>query len=59
MLLQAEALDPGGKAVRRLWVRSVKKINERWIIKDLEVEGFPAEHRTRLDVRDVSPAAGL
>lgn len=53
MLLQAQACDADGRAVRRLWIKSIKKVNERWMIKDLEVQMFPAVHRTKLTVREV------
>ena len=57
VLLQAEGYDSEGKAVRRLWVKSCKKINDRWMIKDMDIESYPTVHRTRLNVRDVNPSA--
>jgi len=56
MLLQAEALDAESKPIRRLWVKSFKKINDRWMLKDMEVEGVPAAHRTKLTIREVGVA---
>jgi hypothetical protein len=53
MLLQAEGYGTGGEPLRRLWVKSFKKINDRWMIKDMEVEGVPAVHRTKLRIREV------
>ena len=53
MLLQAEGLDAGGKQVRILWVKSFKKINDRWMLKDLEIQSSPL-HRTKLVVREVN-----
>jgi hypothetical protein len=55
VMLQAEGLDSAGKPRRRLWVTSCKKINDRWMIKDMEIEGYPIAHRTKLIVRDVNP----
>ncbi|MGQ9661722.1 MAG: outer membrane lipoprotein-sorting protein [Kiritimatiellia bacterium] len=55
MLLQAEGYDAAGKPVRCLWVKSLKKVEERWMVKDMEVQQFPPVHRTRLYVRDVEP----
>jgi hypothetical protein len=52
MLLQAEGYDKLGDCVRRLSVKSFKKINDEWMIKDLEVEDLPAGSRTILRVRD-------
>jgi len=55
MLLQAEGYDADGVAVRRLWVKSFKKIDDRWMIKDMEIQSYPAAHRTKLRVDEVSP----
>ncbi len=53
MLLQAETVVDG-KTVRRLWVRSVKQIADRWMLKDMEVESYPGRRRTRMTVEEVS-----
>ena len=53
LLMQAEGLNSSGQRVRILWVRSIRKINERWMIKDLEVQADPA-HRTRIIIREVN-----
>jgi hypothetical protein len=53
LLLQAESRDARGKPLRKLWVRSLKKIDERWMLKDLEVQAYPAAERTRLHVSGV------
>lgn len=53
MFLKAEGLDANGKSVRVLWVKSFKKINDRWMLKDLEVQASPV-HRTKLIVREVN-----
>jgi hypothetical protein len=52
MLLQAEGLDEAHNTVRRLWVRSFKKFDDRWMIKDMEVQQFPGDHRTKLVIQD-------
>ena len=57
MLLQAEGLDASRQPLRTLWVKSLKKIDNRWMIKDMEIQSYPAVHRTRLHVRDVSVEA--
>jgi hypothetical protein len=49
-LMQVEQLDPQGAPVRKMWVQSVKKMNERWMIRDMEVEMMGSGHRTRLYV---------
>ena len=55
VLLQAEAYDAAGALVRRFQVRSVKKIDDRWMIKDVDVQGASDVQRTRLRVRNVRP----
>jgi len=57
MLLRAEGRNADGNALRTLWVKSLKKIDEQWMIKDLEVQTYPLKHRTRLRIREVSAAA--
>ena len=57
MLLQAEGLNAKGKPIRKLWVKSLKKIDGQWLIKDMEIQSFPPIHRTRLRIREVSAAA--
>lgn len=54
MLLQAEGLDANDHAIRRLWVKSFKKVNGAWMIKDLEVQQVDTGHRTKLLILDVN-----
>lgn len=56
VLLQAEGRASDGTPIRTMWVKSVKKINDRWMIKDMDVESHPSIHRTRLHIEDVQPA---
>ncbi|MCX7591341.1 MAG: outer membrane lipoprotein-sorting protein, partial [Kiritimatiellae bacterium] len=56
MLLQAEGYDREGRLVRKLWIKSLKKVDERWMVKDMEVQQYLSPHRTRICVRDVKPA---
>lgn len=58
ILMQATQNDETGKETRRLWIRAVQKLevaenDERWVIKDLEVETTGSGHRTRLHFEDV------
>ena len=53
VMLQAEGYDTNEKLLRRLWVRSCKKIDDTWMIKDLEVQKFPVRHRTKLHISEV------
>ena len=57
MLLQMEAYHSGGETVKRMWVKSLKKMGDRWMIKDMEIRSFPEAHRTRLRVRKVEEGA--
>jgi hypothetical protein len=54
MLLQAEGLNASGRTVRRLWVKSFKKVNDTWMIKDLEIQEVNSGRRTRLTVLEVN-----
>jgi hypothetical protein len=58
MLLQAQGFDKDGKLVRSLWVQGFKKMNDRWMIKEMEIQSSPV-HRTKLLIDDVNdPNAG-
>ncbi len=61
VLMRAEELNAAGQTTRRMWVRSVKRMkndsgDERWMVRDLEVETHGSGHRTRLHVKEVSEA---
>jgi ATP-dependent Lon protease len=53
ILLRAEAYGMEDQKLRRLEVKSFRKINDRWFIKDIEVQSYPSRHKTILRVRDV------
>lgn len=55
MMLQAEGRDHTGRPIRQLWVRSVRKLDEAWMIKDMEIQRLPAVQRTRLHVEEIQP----
>jgi hypothetical protein len=52
-LMQTESFGADGTRRRRLWVRSLKKVDGRWMIKDMEVQGYPAVQRTRVRIRAI------
>lgn len=52
MLLQAHGYDKLANLTRRLSVKSFKKINNEWMIKDLEVEDLMRQTTTILRIRD-------
>jgi len=59
VLLRAEGYA-GERLVRRLWVKSVKKVkgadkdDDRWMVKDMEIQSYPARQRTKLRIHDVA-----
>ena len=53
MLLQAKGFDSEGREIRSLWVKGFKKINDKWMIKDMEIQSSP-EHRTKLLINDAN-----
>lgn len=53
ILLRAEAYGMDDQRQRRLEVKSFRKINDRWFIKDIEIQSYPTRHKTILRVRDV------
>ncbi len=54
MLLQAEGYDRQGALVRRLSVKSFKKIGDDWMIKDMEARDVASGLVTVLRVRDMA-----
>lgn len=57
ILLRAEAYGLEDQKLRRLEVKSFRKINDRWFIKDIEIQSYPTRHKTILRVRDVQDRA--
>jgi hypothetical protein len=57
ILLKAEAYDANNQPMRRLDVKSFKRVNNRWVIKDIELTALPARTRTVLRVRSVEDRA--
>jgi hypothetical protein len=53
-VMQAEQLDPQGNPVRKMWVQRVKKMEDRWMIRDMEIETLDSGHRTQLFVDDIA-----
>jgi len=53
IVLRAEGYDTAGELIRRMDVKSFKKINGRWVIKDIDFERFPGRTKTTLLVRTV------
>lgn len=53
VLIQMEELDGLGKLQRRMVVKNIKKISDRWMIKDLEIRSYPSLHHTLIRVDEV------
>jgi hypothetical protein len=50
-VMQAEQLGPQGEPVRKMWVQRVKKMmDDRWMIREMEIETLNSGHRTSLFV---------
>jgi hypothetical protein len=52
-LIQAEECDKKGKPVRRLSVKSLKRFNEDYMIKDLDVETVATGKKTKLIIDEM------
>ena len=57
MLIQADGYDKLENLSRRLSIKSFKKINHEWMIKDLEVEDLAQHSLTLLRIRDAEATA--
>ncbi|MBO7653652.1 MAG: outer membrane lipoprotein-sorting protein [Kiritimatiellae bacterium] len=53
-LMQVEQIGLQGEPVRRMWVQRVKKMKDRWMIRDMEVETFGSGHRTQLLIEELA-----
>lgn len=53
-MMQAEQIGPQGSAVRKMWVQRVKKMDGRWMVREMEVESINSGHRTRLFVDEAA-----
>lgn len=54
MLLGADELDKNGTLRRRLRVKTIKKINNTWMVKDIEITVYPARRKTRIRIQQVN-----
>lgn len=55
MLMEAMGYDMLENPLRRLSIKSFKKINHEWMVKDLEVENFTTHAVTTLRIRNAVP----
>lgn len=56
MLMEAMGYDMLDNPLRRLSIKSFKKINHEWMVKDLEVENFATHAVTTLRIRNAVPS---
>jgi hypothetical protein len=56
-LMRAEELSDEGKPVRRLSVKSFKKVGDAYMVKDIEIEDFKAKTETKLRIDELSDLA--
>ena len=54
-VMEAEAYDQNAERIRRLKAKSLKKIDEQWMVKDLEFMNYRSDEKTKVMVREVSP----
>jgi hypothetical protein len=48
-LLRAEAYGADQKLVKEFSLRSFKKVNGQWQLREMEIISYPADSRTRLE----------
>lgn len=53
MLLKMAEYDSSGKLVRRMAVKSLKKISDRWMIKDMDIRDSASGHRTMIRIDEI------
>lgn len=56
VLIQIEEYDAEGKLMRRLSVKSIKKIGDLWMIKNMDVRRYPSHHRTQIRIEEMNSA---
>ncbi len=56
LLIKLEEFDAAGHLARRVSVRTFKKVEDTWFIKDLDVRRWPGNHRTLIRLTDASVA---
>lgn len=53
MLIRADGMNGKGETVRSLWIDSIVKIKDRWMLKDMEIKTEDSGHKTMLTVKHV------
>jgi hypothetical protein len=53
MLLEAQTLDAQKKPIRRMKIKSIKKMDGMWVAKDLEIKDYATGNKTTLQITDL------
>ena len=53
MLLESQILDAKGKQIRRMKIKSIKKMDGMWVAKDLEIKDKQTGNKTTLQISDL------
>jgi len=53
MLLEAQTLDAQKKEIRRMKIKSIKKMDGMWVAKDLEIKDKATGNKTTLQITDL------
>ena len=53
MLLESQTLDAKGKQIRRMKIKSIKKMDGMWVAKDLEIKDKQTGNKTILQITDL------
>ncbi len=56
-LMRFEEYNAENKLKRTIWIKSLKKIDDGFTVKDLEAESFPAVHRTKIKINSIYEVA--
>ena len=52
-LMRFEEYDADNKLKRTIWIKSLKKVDNGFTVKDLEAESFPVIHRTKIKIHSI------
>jgi hypothetical protein len=52
-LMRFEEYDADDSLKRTIWIKSIKKIDGGFTVKDLEAESFPVIHRTKIKINSI------
>jgi hypothetical protein len=53
VLLQAQGYGPSNNLIRKLQVKSFKRVDELWTIQNVDVTSYPSRSKTTLRIKDI------